>query len=51
MKRYYCATVEDVLRDMLRDAACQIHDDGSCEIGLTYEQFDKYAQMLQLREA
>jgi len=43
-------TVEDVLREMMRDAACQFHDDGTCEMGLTYEQFDKYAQRLQLRE-
>jgi hypothetical protein len=35
---------------MMREASCQFHDDGSCEMGLTNEQFDKYAQRLQLKE-
>ena len=43
-------TVEDVLSEMMQDAACRRYDDGSCRMGLTDEQFNKYAQMLQLRE-
>lgn len=43
-------TVEDVLREMMRDAACQFNDDGSCCVGLTDKQLAEYAQKLQLRE-
>ena len=47
---HHATTVEDVLREMLRDAACQFHDDGTCCVGLTDKQLAKYAQRLQLRE-
>lgn len=43
-------TVEDVLREMMREASCNIYADGTCEMGLTDEQLAKYAQRLQLRD-
>jgi hypothetical protein len=48
---HHKTTVEDVLREMMQYAACKFHDDGTCEMGLTAEQFAKYAQRLQLRES
>ena len=50
LRHYHKPTVEDVLREMMQNAMCQIHDDGSCEMGLTDEQLAKYAQILQLKE-
>ena len=50
LRHHHNQTVEDVLREMMQNAMCQLHDDGSCEMGLTDEQLAKYAQMLQLKE-
>jgi hypothetical protein len=48
--RHHKPTVEDLLREMMREASCNIYADGSCEMGLTDEQLAEYAQKLQLRE-
>ena len=48
ISHYHKPTVEDVLREILSLSGCKIHEDGSCEMGLTDEQIAEYAAKLRL---
>lgn len=39
--------VESIIDDLLADAGCEHHDDGSCEMGLTSEQITEYAERIK----
>lgn len=47
---YHEPTVKNVLREMLAMAGCKLHEDGSCEMGLTDKQIDEYAAKLRLAD-
>lgn len=40
-------TVESIIADLLADAGCEHHEDGSCEMGLTSEQITEYAERIK----
>lgn len=40
-------TVESVLGELLEEARCKFHEDGSCETGVTYERRAEYAERIR----
>ena len=47
LRHFHPNTVEGILDQLLEDAGCVYHEDGSCEMGLTYEQRAEYAERIR----